>query len=103
MAACENNDENDPGEAVSVDLCELLNEDLIISTFDLSEDIVFDRSDSICMYDWSNEVMDVFYSIGLNFAPGGQGSEADAVQVWESQNEGVYQGKSLEEVAGVGN
>ena len=107
MAACESNAENDSAEAVAAvpeDLCELLNEDLVKFTFNLSEDMVFEKSDSetICMYDWSNDAVNVFYSVSLNFAPGGQRSEADAMQVWKSQNEGVYEGKSLKEVAGVG-
>lgn len=94
--------ENKSGSAERTDLCELLNEDLIKTTFNLSSEVVLKKDDgkNICSYEWS--VNDGWYSISLNFARGGQRSDSSAQAVWESQNKGIYADKNMQEVTGVG-
>lgn len=106
MGACKSDDSEGPrsGAEERGDLCELLNEDLVRETFGISPNIVFEKEneDILCSYGWTEEDTNIFYSISLNFATGGQRDAAAAQAVWESQNEGVYKDKDMQEVSGVG-
>lgn len=107
FSACGSGNESEPktGSDERGDLCELLNEDLVRETFELSADIVLEKDDDdiICSYDWKVEATNIiFYSVSLNFASGGQRDDAAAQAVWESQNESIYKDKNLQEVPGVG-
>lgn len=107
LIACRS--EKDSGaEEIALDFpgtpCELLNETLVRQTFGLPGDLSFDITDEydICMYGWASENASSFYSLSLNFAPGGRRSEESVQAAWKSQNEGVYKDKDMQKVAGVG-
>ena len=84
--------------------CDLLHENLVKKTFDLTENVTFDKTDEydICMYGWASEDARRFYSLSLNFTPGGQRSEESARQVWEEQEKAVYNDMDTRDVFGVG-
>lgn len=84
--------------------CDLLHENLVKKTFDLPEDITFDKTDEydVCMYGWASENTRSFYSLGLNFAPGGKRSDESARVMWEEQDKSIYKDMDTLDVYDVG-
>jgi len=94
------------GSSKRDDICQLITEKDIRSVFELEGQVEVKQEENrkaSCFYEWSSlHEKNLYYSVGINFAKGGQRSANEINKVWEKQNKSVYKERGLQEISGIG-
>jgi hypothetical protein len=90
------------------DLCSLLDEQTVKEVFGVPDNIDFEKKDNerICSYSWTVEKdKSSFYQVSLNFANKQAADKEILQEMWDQQNEAVYNKKErkMEPVTNLGN
>lgn len=106
----EDKEETYMGSLIRSDLCELLQESDVREVYELADTVEIEQKPKahgnglyICSYEWTDPASaGVFHFSALNFSGVGKVSSSEANEVWETQNDRIYNDHGLQSVENVG-
>ncbi len=110
LFSCGENEKKSSNKSEGLEMANLLTEELVRTTFNVYDTVTLEPdfgtvAKNYIQYKWqidSSENVLYYYSVTLNFAKGEPSTSSQLEAMWNSQNEGVYKDKDMEEVSGIG-